>query len=1153
MTNKTVAYFTLHGNDPCASIRILNPFAMAGFQVYQPDPSSPIDESTIASCDFIVIQRSFPQLFDVYTSVMQISRLHQIPVVYEIDDLLFDLPLNHTERVNGIFTEGLLPMLQALVEADYVTVPTLRLQMELSAFNPNIEIIPNYLDDHLWDLKEPVLEENKSPLVIGYMGTETHKPDLELLTPVFIDLNKMYPGKLHFRFWGMQNVPELANLKNIEFFPPITDSYQNFVRFFQKQTADIFVAPLRENRFNRCKSPIKFFEYTSLGVPGVYANMEPYQLVVQHGINGFLANNVSEWIENLQKLIESPELRNRIATKAQEKLRNEHLLSNNTHRLSSFFSDLTFLKTEDFHAKKHWLNTVRPINLQYQNLSLSKFNEIAQLNQYLNEKAIQINQKNTELEEKNAELKRRDIQIEKKVTELEIKKNELAEKNSELNGTKFELNEIKISKVWKIALLFRKTRLVLAPPNSKRAKFLRNVLHFLQGEKIRVDKRRQEKTLSTYDFQSISLNCKEVLPHTNSVDIIVCIHNALEDVKRCLQSITENSNEPYQIILVDDGSQEPTEDYLKSWSSERKNVKLIRNKEAKGYTLAANIGLRASTADFVVLINSDTIVSKGWLDRMCQIMTDDESVGVVGPLSNTASWQSIPELTDGSDWATNPLPKGITVENMAELVSKHSACIHLEVPLLNGFCMMIRKKALIDIGYLDEENFGQGYGEEDDFNLRAGEKGWKKIIADDVYVYHAQSKSYSSDRRHQLSRISGAKLNKKHGSDNIAKKVAFMNPNRVMEGIRAHTRFMIDREQTINEGRSQFAGKKILFILPVIDAGGGANVIIDEAISMQKMGVDVQIMNLPEYRHSFLQNYKHSPVPFVFESIENLPELAMQYDAVIASAHYSVPWLKPLEEQQPRLKLGYYIQGFEALMYPDGSKDAQIAIDSYTLVRGIRSFTKTNWTKKQIEENTGASPEVIGISVNNDLFRPRASRPFGEKPVHIAAMIRPASPYRNPDFTAKILRDIKKQYQSDVEIFLFGANDVKEIVSNDLLDFDYHQLGKLSQLEVARLMSYLDIFTDYSTHQAMGLSALEAMASGCTVIVPENGGAIEFIEDRKTGIVVDTTSYDKSLAALQTLIEDDNLRKSLQIASIKRAANLYPEKCAFNILKVLFD
>jgi glycosyltransferase involved in cell wall biosynthesis len=139
-----------------------------------------------------------------------------------------------------------------------------------------------------------------------------------------------------------------------------------------------------------------------------------------------------------------------------------------------------------------------------------------------------------------------------------------------------------------------------------------------------------------------------------------------------------------------------------------------------------------------------------------------------------------------------------------------------------------------------------------------------------------------------------------------------------------------------------------------------------------------------------------------------------------------------------------------------------------------------------------------------------------------------------------------------VEITLFGANDITEIVPPHLLDFEYRQLGKLTQIQVADLMSNLDIFADLSSHQAMGLSALEAMASGSTVIVPKNGGAIEFVEHQKNGLVVDSMSFEACSQALQTLIEDDELRKNLQLNSINDVSRLFPERCAFNILDVMF-
>lgn len=1182
MTQKKVAIYSLHAEDPCATIRLLSPLSAVGLDIYKPDPDMQIDEAELAKCSFIVIQRSYPKQFTQYIRIMEIARSNRIPVIFEVDDFLFNLPLDHIERVNNIYTESLLPMLQALIEADQITVPTKVLRNKLSPFNPNITIIPNYMDDRLWDLREPAHTESNMRLVIGYMGTETHKPDLEMLLPVFAQLEKKYLGQLTFRFWGISEISEMESYESVEYVPPINDSYARFARTFQTQYADIFVAPLRDNTFNRCKSPVKFFEYTALGVPGVYSNYEPYQEVISQGAQGFLASSLDEWLQHLEKLINNPILRRDIALSAQKNLRENWMLSSHTEELQKVFYQFAELDKQYEDVKRNRYELVNSINSQYQTLVTNhqtltdNYQSINKKHQTLTENFLNLvkckEEVENDLSEKKRQVSERDGWILEKEKDIIVKNDmiqelnheidnkseeiqslilEVKDKNESIQSLSFELNEIHISKVWKVALLMRQARLFLAPPNSRRFLFAKKIFHFLQGEKIRQDIKSQEKLLTKeLDLWPITQGCDNVSKHTQSVDIIICVHNAQEDIQRCLESVAEHSTEPYRLILVDDGSDTPTKKFLEDWSDGRKNIRLIRNEEAKGYTLAANIGMRSVTADFLVLLNSDTIVSPSWLDRLCKAMDENPKIGVVGPLSNTASWQSIPELSVNGDWATNPLPQGVTVEKMADQVSKYSACIHPEVPLLNGFCMMIRRKALDDVGLFDEVNFGQGYGEEDDFNLRAEGKGWRKVIADDVYIYHAQSKSYSSEKRFQLSRMSGAKLFKKHGSENIARRVAFMNPNRVMEGIRARTKVMLEREEWVEKEHEVYAGKRVLFVLPVIDAGGGANVILDEACSMQKMGVDVQVMNLLEYKHAFLQNYKHSKVPFIFENVENLSKVAQDFDAVVATAHYSVPWFKQIE--QSGAILGYYVQGYEALMYPEGSAEAQAAKDTYSMIEGMRLFTKTNWTREQVAKHAGAICDVVGVSVNIDLLRPRDCLPFGAKPVRVGAMIRPASPYRNPEFTARVFGETKKKHGSDLEIYLFGSNNVEEIVSPALLDFEYHQLGKLTQLQVASLMSRLDIFADYSSHQAMGLSALEAMCAGSTVIVPKNGGAIEFVRHKGNGMVVDTTNYVESLNGLEELITDDQLRKQLQLNAIHDVVNYYPEKAAVKILRTLF-
>lgn len=1103
---KAITFYTNYGNDPCAYLRLRGPLRRSGISIIEGKEDGKTFPERVSQGDLVLIQRDFPRDLTAYEKIIDLAHQQSKPVVFEIDDLLYCLPDTHPDRRIQHYTESLLPMLQAIQEADFVTVTTPKLRADLLHFNQNILILPNFLDDAIWKMREPVIQSNPDlPLVIGYMGSESHQPDVASIVPVMIQLLDRFPEKIRLHFWGVRPPKELAAYTQVKWIPAQTYQYADFASYFLTQQADIFIAPLVDNLFNRAKSPLKFFEYTALGAPGVYSRLEPFEQVITDGQDGLLASTQEEWQENLTRLIQDADLRVHLAQRAQETIRSKWLLSHKDHLWQAAYQDMIQTHGAPSAEANNAVEIVKSINHQYFTLNRGK------------DQSLQL-------------------------------------KDQSIHSLTFELAEIKVSRAWKIALWIRKMRMVLIPPNTLRAKLASFLLRWLQGQKIRLVRRQRKAFLaSLLDTDTKITHCHQVDRHVESVDIIVCVHNALEDVRRCLESVKTHTTDPYTLIVVDDGSDEPTSDYLSTFAAAEPRCQLIRNDTAKGYTLAANIGLRHATSPYLILLNSDTIVGPEWLDRMVRAMTADKKIGVVGPLSNTASWQSIPKLSDDGDWAINALPPNISVAKMSQLISKYSACMLPQVPLLNGFCMMIRKTLIDEIGIFDEENFGRGYGEEDDFNLRAGDTGWKKVIADDVYLFHAQSKSYSHTQRYSLSRQSGEALRKKHGADRIAEYVSFMHPNRVMEGIRSRTDCMLEREDTVELGRNRFSGKKLLFVLPVIDAGGGANVIIDEARYMIQMGVDVRIFNLSEYKMGFLQNYPLLDIPLIFGDVRELPKIAAAFDAVVASAHYSVEWLKPLQHLDAAPTLGYYVQGFEPLMYPEGSEQAQQALATYTMIEKCKRFTKTDWTRKMVFDHTGADSSVVGISVNIDLFRPRDMVLLGEKPVTIVAMIRPSSHYRNPEMTLNILKQVEKKHAQDVDIWLFGSNDIREVVDQKLLDFKWRQLGKLTQNQVAAMMSKADIFTDFSSHQAMGLSALEAMSAGCSVIVPQNGGAVEFIHHRENGIVTDTSNEQEGLHALEELVEDDHLRKELQLTGIRDVVQYFPEKVSSNILSTLFD
>jgi GT2 family glycosyltransferase len=753
---------------------------------------------------------------------------------------------------------------------------------------------------------------------------------------------------------------------------------------------------------------------------------------------------------------------------------------------------------------------------------------------------------------------------------------ELEDTRNKFEAAQHEIDDIRNSNSWRLIRRLQGFRERIIPVGSNRETFFYQTLRGLrilrdegllvffkrlwgrgtvqvkiatQGIRFRLTRPQGSRMIEVDELRPRSY----IQPHQASVDIIVCVHNALSDVERCLESVIKNSDPPFTLILVDDGSDDPTRDFLARFSQQN-NCELLRNEAAQGYTLAANQGLRRSSAQFVILLNSDTIVSNSWLDRMIACAQSDPKIGIVGPLSNTASWQSIPEIISSGDWADNPLPPNVSVSDMANWVASNSWRMYPEMTFLNGFCLLIGRQVIDEIGYFDEENFGVGYGEENDYCLRARKAGWNLALADDTYIFHAQSRSYDHVRRKKLSERANTVLAEKHGPVIIEEGTKYLRENRVMEGIRAHSKYLLEREQIIKEGMNLFASKRVLFIVPVWVAGGGSNLIILAARAMRRMGVDAQILNLRLHRSSFERAYPDLDVPITFCEIEEIPDVAVQYDSVIATFNPTVAWIAPAAAKKPDLVIGYYIQDYEPYFYEPDTEGYFRARESYELIPNMVHCCTTQWIFDEIQKNHQISTEIIGASMDTNLFwpRPRKDPEWPDRPVRIAAMIRPNSERRSPKLTMDILKEISDIYGPRVEFKLFGTKASDPGFAPILKKFPWDLAGEISQGQMANLLNETDIFVDFSTYQGLGLTAMEAMACGLAVIVPKEGGTNTFAQHEENSLVIDTSEPQECLLALRRLIDDHDLRTKLQQNSVHTIKKFHPERPTFNLLKALF-
>ncbi|BAU39522.1 glycosyl transferase [Acetobacter pasteurianus NBRC 101655] len=223
-----------------------------------------------------------------------------------------------------------------------------------------------------------------------------------------------------------------------------------------------------------------------------------------------------------------------------------------------------------------------------------------------------------------------------------------------------------------------------------------------------------------------------------TVIVIPVFKNAMRTLA-CLQSV-QASLKPrasVHVWVVNDASPEPELVTSVSAFCQQAGFRYLERARNGGFPCAVNEALRHLTAYDVVLLNSDTLVPEGWLQALRQVAYAASDTGTVTPLSNDASIFSYPDQQ-----GANPVPDLEETDLFMQMAQAANAGRSVEVPTAHGFCMYIRHDCLRQAGLLREDVFAQGYGEENDFCMRARALGWKHMAATGVFVAHVGSSSF---------------------------------------------------------------------------------------------------------------------------------------------------------------------------------------------------------------------------------------------------------------------------------------------------------------------------------------------------------------------------------------------------------------------------
>ena len=216
--------------------------------------------------------------------------------------------------------------------------------------------------------------------------------------------------------------------------------------------------------------------------------------------------------------------------------------------------------------------------------------------------------------------------------------------------------------------------------------------------------------------------------------VVVPIFNAVAQAQRCLTALAGSLTETAAtVIVIDDASTAP--DIAALLDELPTNWVRVSNDSNLGFVGTANLGLALAGREDVILLNSDTQVTSGWLSALLDCAASNDRIASITPLTNHGEIASVPEFCRPNPWPEAP-------ERWARAARESGPAQYPELPTAVGFCMFLRRACIDQIGGFDEVAFGRGYGEENDWCCRASAAGWRHVLCDHAFVAHEGGASF---------------------------------------------------------------------------------------------------------------------------------------------------------------------------------------------------------------------------------------------------------------------------------------------------------------------------------------------------------------------------------------------------------------------------
>ena len=351
------------------------------------------------------------------------------------------------------------------------------------------------------------------------------------------------------------------------------------------------------------------------------------------------------------------------------------------------------------------------------------------------------------------------------------------------------------------------------------------------------------------------------IPSDYHVDIVVPVFNGLHLLESLVQGLSDTAV-PHEVYFVDDCSTDSSVPaFLTGLCSEHINYHYICSSSNGGFVKSVNLGLRYATSD-VVLLNTDVQLPSKWLERLIAPILLDQSVASATPFTNSGTICSFPNFCED-----NSLIYGLSLNEIDQVFVDFSP-MYGSIPTGVGFCMACSRRALDAIGGLDEETFGRGYGEENDWCQRAIANGFKNVMVENLFVFHNHGGSFISEEKKRLIDSHLRLLSERYPNYNAdVARYCELNPAQEIRAFASCSLFLKSLDTKI-----------IMYLTH--DLGGGAESYLNKRIAndLEQGSAVVKIFYTP-FENVFRASIKHvdAEVQFIAHSLKDVLALVAPY------------------------------------------------------------------------------------------------------------------------------------------------------------------------------------------------------------------------------------------------------------------------------------